>query len=45
MGCDTAQGYLFAKPMPRDTFVQLLGAQPLSFERLHVAASKRAAKG
>ena len=45
MGCDTAQGYLFAKPMPRDAFLQSLCAQPISFERLRAAARKRAAKG
>jgi EAL domain-containing protein (putative c-di-GMP-specific phosphodiesterase class I) len=25
IGCDIGQGYLFAKPMPKDTFVELLG--------------------
>jgi EAL domain-containing protein (putative c-di-GMP-specific phosphodiesterase class I) len=32
MGCDMAQGYVFAKPMPRETFAANVIAQPLQFE-------------
>ena len=31
MGCDTAQGYLFAKPMPPETFAASVIARPLQF--------------
>jgi EAL domain-containing protein (putative c-di-GMP-specific phosphodiesterase class I) len=37
IGCDIGQGYLFAKPMPKDTFVDLLG-------RRMVGAPKRSEK-
>jgi EAL domain-containing protein (putative c-di-GMP-specific phosphodiesterase class I)/ActR/RegA family two-component response regulator len=31
MGCDTAQGYIFAKPMPRETFAASMIARPMQF--------------
>ena len=37
IGCDIGQGYLFAKPMPKQQFVGMLG-------RRMVGAPKRAAK-
>jgi EAL domain-containing protein (putative c-di-GMP-specific phosphodiesterase class I)/FixJ family two-component response regulator len=31
MGCDSAQGFLFAKPMPRDSFVSVLSERGADF--------------
>jgi EAL domain-containing protein (putative c-di-GMP-specific phosphodiesterase class I) len=31
-GCDQAQGYLFGRPMPADTFAQML--QPVPFRKV-----------
>src|ERR1051326_8306462 len=34
IGCDIGQGYLFAKPMPKDTFVDLLGRRMVGAPKL-----------
>jgi EAL domain-containing protein (putative c-di-GMP-specific phosphodiesterase class I) len=31
MGCDTAQGYISAKPMPPETFAASVIARPMQF--------------
>jgi EAL domain-containing protein (putative c-di-GMP-specific phosphodiesterase class I) len=43
LGCDTAQGYLFAKPMPREQFLQSLSAAPIGIAGLSAAPPRKRA--